>query len=122
MSNAATTTTTASDAEATFAALPPPTQAQSRDMGWSRDWSRVWADHEKKLAKTYNSNDTNGGGVDAKQAAEMWKSREDLVVEGGGRVMFFDLTGGPTVRLAKERAMVRYSLSHSFSLTLSLSL
>jgi len=28
------------------------------------------------------------------------------VVEGGGRVMFFDLTGGPTVRLGKERAMV----------------
>jgi hypothetical protein len=26
-------------------------------------------------------------------------------VEGGGRVQFFDLTGGPVVRLAKERAM-----------------
>ena len=40
-----------SDAEATFAALAPPTDAQ-RARGWSRDWSAVWASHERKLAST----------------------------------------------------------------------
>lgn len=194
------------EVEAALAALPPPTEVQRRDMGWSRDWSEAWAAHERKLVATYTrSNSTsngdtttdeasapattngveeatgeevvftgkkgrktskgskeppfpkkqlpsprappqqppatngkasdattfsaattkvvtaNGGGVEATHEATSpedeassppsvlsaaWKSREDLVSESGGRIMFFDLTGGPTVRLAKERAMV----------------
>ena len=85
-----------SDAEATFAALAPPTDAQ-RARGWSRDWSAVWASHERKLASTRD--------LSPSAAADAWRSREDVVVEDGGRVQFFDVTGGPLVRLAKERAM-----------------
>lgn len=85
-----------SDAEATFAALAPPTDAQSA-RGWSRDWSAVWASHERKLASTRD--------LSPSAAADAWRSREDVVVEDGGRVQFFDVTGGPLVRLAKERAM-----------------
>lgn len=98
---------TKADVEASLAALPPPTELQRLDMGWTRNWSAAWADHEKKLAKTYH--DENGVETRRREASAEWKSREDLVVEGGGRVMFFDLTGGPVIRLAKERAMVRYS-------------
>ena len=85
-----------SDAEATFAALAPPTDAQ-RARGWSRDWSAVWASHERKLASTRD--------LSPSAAADAWRSREDVVSEDGGRVQFFDVTGGPLVRLAKERAM-----------------
>ena len=72
-----------------------PTDAQ-RARGWSRDWSAVWASHERKLASTRDLSPA---------AADAWRSREDVVSEDGGRVQFFDVTGGPLVRLAKERAM-----------------
>ena len=38
--------------EAAFAALPAPSAAQ-RSTGWSRDWSQLWALHERKLIDTY---------------------------------------------------------------------
>ena len=106
---------TKADVEASLAALPPPTETQRHDMGWTRNWAAAWADHEKKLATTYyeeggEKDDEIGVETKRREASAAWKSREDLVAEGGGRVMFFDLTGGPVIRLAKERAMVRYTL------------
>ena len=84
------------DLEAVFAALPPP-DAFQRDAGWSRDWSRMWAPHEEKLAATRH--------LQGEALLEAFKSRPDHVSPSGrGRVLFFDVTGGPAVRLAKERA------------------
>ena len=90
------------EAEATLAALPPPTAAQ-RAVGWSRDWSRAWDAHERQLAATYDGSSSSA--KTPSSSSSPWKCRDDVVAEGGGRVMFFDLTGGPTVRLAKERAI-----------------
>ena len=84
------------DLEAVFAALPPP-DAFQRDAGWSRDWSRVWAPHEEKLAATRH--------LHGEPLLDAFRSRPDHVSPSGrGRVLFFDVTGGPKVRLAKERA------------------
>jgi diketogulonate reductase-like aldo/keto reductase len=84
------------DLEAVFAALPPP-DAFQRDAGWSRDWSRVWAPHEEKLAATRH--------LHGEALLDAFRSRPDHVSPSGrGRVLFFDVTGGPKVRLAKERA------------------
>ena len=87
---------TPEDLEAVFAALPPP-DAFQRDAGWSRDWSRVWAPHEEKLAATRH--------LHGEALMDAFRSRPDHVSPSGrGRVLFFDVTGGPAVRLAKERA------------------
>ena len=87
---------TPEDLEAVFAALPPP-DAFQRDAGWSRDWSRVWAPHEEQLAATRH--------LQGEALLEAFRSRPDHVSPSGrGRVLFFDVTGGPKVRLAKERA------------------
>jgi hypothetical protein len=84
------------DPETVFAALPPP-DAFQKDAGWSRDWSRVWAPHEEKLAATRH--------LQGEALMDAFRSRPDHVSPNGtGRVLFFDVTGGPLVRLAKERA------------------
>ena len=84
------------DPETVFASLPPP-DAFQKDAGWSRDWSRVWAPHEEKLAATRH--------LQGEELMNAFRSRPDHVSpDGKGRVLFFDVTGGATVRLAKERA------------------
>ena len=77
--------------------LPEASDSQ-RDIGWSRDWSVAWASHDKKLVE-------EGGNPEAWRS----QSQEDEETPAGqqalgGRVQFFDFTGGPVVREAKARA------------------
>lgn len=90
------------EAEKVFAELPPPKPHQAK-QGWSRDWSQVWLEHDQQIIDVAHDHERMNEGKSPKTCIEPFKKFEE-VNEHGGRLQWFDLTGGPTVCLAKQRA------------------
>ena len=86
------------DHEAVLAALPPPTPTQAA-YGWSRDWTAAWASHERLLLEA------RGASLETLERAFAYEPSACERENGGARIQYFDLTGGPVVRLAKRRAI-----------------
>ena len=89
------------EAEKVFAALPPPKPHQAQ-MGWSRDWERVWEDHDQNIRSLALDDELIDDGKEPKTCIEPFKIKE-IVNPKGFKLQVFDLSGGYTVCLAKQR-------------------
>jgi hypothetical protein len=82
-----------------------PATAEQRAAGWSQNWPKHWEAHDALLKAGGHPPTLEQQARGWTQNYDAWKAETpDEEIEGGGRIVHYDFTGGAVVRAAKAQA------------------